>query len=84
MTTPSSDFLPPRIGSRPDAEERMVPRIVRLFSPYRLQVAVVLVFILATASLGVVNPVLIKVVFDQGLFRKAAGPTSDCCGFWAV
>ena len=74
MTTPSSDFLPPRIGSRPDAEERMVPRIVRLFSPYRLQVAVVLVFILATASLGVVNPVLIKVVFDQGLFPESGGP----------
>ena len=53
--------------------QRLVPRVVRLFRPYRAQVAVVAFFILATASLGVVNPVLIKVVFDEGLFPDGGG-----------
>ena len=44
-----------------------MPRVVRLFRPYKLQVAVVVFFILCTSSLGVVNPMLIQVVFDDGL-----------------
>ena len=59
---------PPVSDPAPDAGRSLVPRVVRLFRPYRAQVAVVVFFILATASLGVVNPVLIKVVFDDGLF----------------
>ncbi|MDA1129002.1 MAG: ABC transporter ATP-binding protein [Chloroflexi bacterium] len=48
-----------------------VSRTVRLFRPYRFQVISVAVLILVTASIGVVNPVLIKVVFDSGLFPES-------------
>ena len=65
---------PPGADPVPDAGRPLVPRVVRLFRPYRVQVAVVVFFILATASLGVVNPVLIKVVFDEGLFPEGGGP----------
>ena len=42
-----------------------MPRAIRLFRPYRTQVSTVGVLILLTAGLGVVNPVLIKFVFDN-------------------
>ena len=49
--------------------------MVRLFLPYRIHVAVVVVFILCTSSLGVVNPMLIQVVFDDGLgLASKSGP----------
>ena len=47
---------------------RPVRRIVRLFRPYRRQVSVVAVAILLTSGLGVVNPLLIREVFDRALF----------------
>ena len=50
----------------------MVPRVVRLFRPYRTHVAIVVFFILITSTLGVVNPMLIQVVFDDGLFPRDA------------
>ena len=43
-------------------------RIVRLFSPYRGRTALILVSILVTSALGIVNPLLIQVVFDDALF----------------
>ena len=52
----------------------LTPRVVRLFGPYRVQVAVVGVLILTTASLGVINPILIKEVFDSALFPEGRGP----------
>ena len=51
-----------------------VPRTVRLFRPYRFQVVSVAVLILVTASIGVVNPLLIREVFDRGLFPESGGP----------
>ena len=51
-----------------------VPRTVRLFRPYRFQVISVAVLILITASIGVVNPLLIRTVFDAGLFPASGGP----------
>ena len=57
-----------------------MPRAIRLFRPYRTQVSAVGVLILLTAGLGVVNPVLIKFVFDNAFFQKGEGPTSSCCG----
>jgi ATP-binding cassette subfamily B protein len=47
---------------------RLIPRIARLFRPYRLQVAAVLAMILVTAGLGVAPALLTKVVFDRALF----------------
>ena len=51
----------------------LVRRIARLFRPYRGRVALVVTAILVTAALGVANPLLIKVVFDQALFVEG-GP----------
>jgi ATP-binding cassette subfamily B protein len=51
----------------------MLGRTVRLFRPYRFQVVAVSVLILLTASIGVINPLLIRTVFDDGLF-PGGGP----------
>ena len=58
----------------PHPTSLLLPRTVRLFRPYRFQVVLVAVLILVTASIGVVNPLLIKVVFDAGLFPESGGP----------
>ena len=56
---------------------RSIGRIVALFRPYRLRVTMVGALILVTAGLGVVNPLLIKVVFDSALFPPSGGPNID-------
>jgi len=43
-------------------------RVIRLFRPYRAQVAVVVGLIVLTSTIGIVNPLLIRVVFNQALF----------------
>ena len=43
-------------------------RVWRLFSNHRGQVATVLALVLATAILGIINPLLVQVVFDDALF----------------
>jgi ATP-binding cassette, subfamily B, bacterial len=53
-------------GQEPRA--RLVKRIVGLFQPYRGRTALILVSILVTSGLGIVNPLLIQVVFDDALF----------------
>jgi len=57
----------------PPPSSPIVRRTVRLFRPYRFQVVSVVVLILVTASIGVINPLLIKTVFDSALF-PAGGP----------
>ena len=52
----------------------LVRRIARTFLPYRAKVTFVGLLILVTAGLGVVNPVLIRVVFDSALFPPDGGP----------
>ena len=44
------------------------------FRPYSHQVVLVGLLILVTAGLGVVNPLLIQVVFDRALFPSAGSP----------
>ena len=51
-----------------------VSRILRLFRPYWPRVAFVGLLILVTSGLGVINPLLIKVVFDSGLFPQSGPP----------
>ena len=61
LTPPSRDFVPvPR-----ERRGATVRRIVGFFRPYRLQVLVVLVAILATSLLGIVNPYLLKLLIDN-------------------
>ena len=52
----------------------LVRRIVSSFRPYTGRIALVGLLILFTAGLGVVNPVLIQVVFDNALFPESGGP----------
>ena len=51
----------------PERRQRTVRRIVAFFRPYRLQVAVVLVAILATSLLGLINPILLKLLIDDAI-----------------
>lgn len=55
----------------------LVPRILAAFSPYTGRITLVGLLILVTAGLGVVNPVLIRVVFDNALFPETGGPNLD-------
>lgn len=48
-------------------DAKTVRRVVSTFKPYRVKVVVVAIAIVTTALLGVVNPLLIKVVFDKAL-----------------
>ena len=63
----------------PDARpvnRRTVRRVVQAFRPYRRKVTLVGAAIVLTSTLGVVNPLLIAVIFDRALFpRTASGQT---------
>lgn len=50
------------------SDRRLLRRVFGLFRPYRRQVAGVGVLILVTSGLGVVSPLLVRNVFDDGLF----------------
>ncbi len=43
-------------------------RLAALFRPHRRRVDIVVVFVLTSAAVGIVNPLLIQVVFDDALF----------------
>jgi len=58
----------------PPLSSPMLRRTLRLFRPYRFHVVSVAVLILVTASIGVINPLLIRTVFDSGLFPSSGGP----------
>ena len=59
----------------PKAGQPLTPRVIRLFQPYRPQSIIVILTILTTATLGVINPMLIQTVFDDGLgIQTTAGP----------
>src|SRR3989454_1453248 len=55
----------------PDArpiQPNIVRRVAESFAPYRNRVVVVALAIVVTSALGVVNPLLIKEIFDTALF----------------
>jgi ATP-binding cassette subfamily B protein len=54
-----------------------VRRVIRTFVPYRRKVVLVALAIVVTSGLGVVNPLLIKWIFDAGLFGD---PPGSCGG----
>ena len=58
---PSPDFTPVPKERRGET----IRRILDFFRPYRLQVVVVLVAILATSFLGLINPFLLQALIDQ-------------------
>lgn len=53
--------------------QRLIGETARLFRPYRWLVALVGGLVLITAAAGIVNPLLIKVVFDTALFPGKHG-----------
>ena len=57
----------------PLPDRAVIKRVARLFGPYKKDVLIVALTILVTAGLGVVSPLLIKPIFDKGLF-PAGGP----------
>jgi len=59
----SADFEP----VPPERRGRTLKRIVAFFGPYRLQVGVVLVAILATSFIGLINPILLKLLIDVAI-----------------
>ncbi|HSH23387.1 MAG TPA: ABC transporter ATP-binding protein [Acidimicrobiales bacterium] len=80
MALPTSE--PARPGAGVDSST--VRRIVEAFRPYRGQVALVVMLILVGSGVGVINPLLIKVVFDTALFPPGnGGPDLDRLWFLA-
>ena len=69
-----------RGASRGDQPQRRMPGLVRrisgAFQPYWTTVLAIGLLIVVTAGLGVVNPVLIQVMFDSALFAPD-GPNLD-------
>ena len=61
--TSARSRAPPSAGSWP------------IFRPYRRQVAIVGVAIVISSGLGVVNPLMIRQIFDDALFGPARRPT---------
>jgi ATP-binding cassette subfamily B protein len=54
----------------PERRRRTLLRIIDFFRPYRLQVAVVVVAIVATSLLGLVNPIMLKLLTDQVIIGR--------------
>ena len=64
------------------ASHGLVRRIIGLFGPYKLPVVVVGLLIVVNAGLGVINPVLVKEVFDSALFPPSG--TLDLTLLWVL
>ena len=60
---PSADFVP----VPPERRGQTIRRILVFFAPYRFQVAIVLGAILATSFLGLINPILLKLLIDVAI-----------------
>ncbi|MGH3945204.1 MAG: ABC transporter transmembrane domain-containing protein, partial [Pseudonocardiaceae bacterium] len=58
-------------------------RVIVLFRSYRRRLSVVALIVIVTAGLGVVNPLLIKPVFDNALFCAQGCPNLPLL-FWYV
>ena len=71
--------MPDTVASNPEtetaiSEEVSWRRVAALFSPHRGRVLGVSVLVLISALIGIVNPLLIRSIFDNGLF-PADGPS---------
>jgi ATP-binding cassette, subfamily B, bacterial len=56
-----------------------IRRVVSIFRPYRRRVSVVGVAIVLSSGLGVVNPLMIRKIFDDALFGPTKGPDVGTC-----
>ncbi len=71
-----------RLRRGEDVRPETVRRVVRLFRGYRGRVAAVSAIILVTAGLGVVNPFLIRGIFDEALFCADGCPDTGKLWFY--
>lgn len=71
---PDPDPVAPK--GRRTRDPGLLRRVAASFRPYKTRVTIVVGLILVTAALGVVNPLLVKVVFDDALFADG-GPDLD-------
>src|SRR5205807_2980035 len=55
-------------GRKTDA--RTVRRVAQAFSPYKFQIVLVLIAIILTTVLGLVNPFLIRFIFDDAIGKR--------------
>ena len=55
-------------AARAHANRDTARRVVPLFRPYRAKVVAVVALILVTSTIGIINPLLIQVVFNDALF----------------
>ena len=66
---PAQDFVPvPK-----ERRGQTVRRILAFFRPYRPQIAVVLFAILLTSFIGLINPILLKLLIDEALPKRDFG-----------
>src|SRR6266545_726751 len=63
----------PNLRARPGSGPATFRRIVGFFSPYRIRLAWISALIVLTVSIGVVNPILLKLVIDNLLGPKDLG-----------
>ena len=70
-------FAVPREGDDRPIDRETVRRVVATFRPYKRKVGLVGILIVITSGLGVVNPLLIGWIFNQGLFGD---PPGSCGG----
>jgi ATP-binding cassette, subfamily B, bacterial len=64
--------IPTETDARPIGKHT-IRRVISTFAPYRRRVGLVGLAIVVTSGLGVVNPLLIKAVFDNALFGSPPG-----------
>jgi ATP-binding cassette subfamily B protein len=68
----------------PERRRRTFGRIIAFFRPYRNRVAVVIVAILATSLLGLINPILLKLLIDDALPSRDFGRLNLYVGLMIV
>ncbi len=74
----------PNLTARPGSGPRTFRRIVGFFQPYRGRLSVISALIVLTVSIGVVNPILLKLVIDNLLGPKDLGLLWLQCGLMIV
>jgi len=70
-------YAVPREEDKRPIDRETVKRVVSIFRPYRRKVSLVGILIVITSGLGVVNPLLIAWIFNNGLFGS---PVPGTCG----
>ena len=74
----------PDLSRRPGSEGPTLRRIAGFFRPYRMRLAFIAVLILITVSIGVVNPILLKLVIDNLTGPQDLGLLWLQCGLMIV